>query len=216
MPTIAFYCKPILFGYHTKLWSAIAGGAGSNLPVEFMVEAKRINPVITIRDAGPQDTETVVSIIRRSFRDVAVRFSLTQDNCPKHPSNCTTAWVESDQERGVQYFIMLDDNEPIGCVGLEKAGSELCYLERLAVLPKWRRNGFGRRLAGHALSQAKAGGAYRVSIGIIAEQTELRDWYARLEFAANATKSFPHLPFQVTFMELRIDGATDKAPKATL
>lgn len=109
----------------------------------------------------------------------------------------------------------LDDNAPIGCVGLEKAGSELCYLERLAVLPKWRRNGFGRRLAGHALSQAKAGGAHRASIGIIAEQTELKDWYARLGFAVNATKSFPHLPFQVTFMEMSIGDAAGKALGAT-
>jgi len=171
---------------------------------------------ITIRDAEPQDTESIAGIIRRSFRDVAVRFSLTQDNCPKHPSNCTRDWVESDLKRGVHYFILLDDNEPIGCVGLEKAGSDQCYLERLAVLPERRRNGFGRRLAGYALSQAKAGRAHRVSIGIIAEQTELKEWYARLGFTTNETKSFPHLPFQVTFMEVRIDGATDKAPKATL
>jgi N-acetylglutamate synthase-like GNAT family acetyltransferase len=169
---------------------------------------------ITIRDAGPQDAEMIAGVIRRSFQDVAVRFSLTRDNCPKHPSNCTTAWVESDLERGVQYFILLHKGEPIGCVGLEKPGSDLCYLERLAVLPERRRHGFGRRLVDHALSQVKAGSVRRVSIGIIAEQTELKEWYANLGFVEKETKRFSHLPFRVTFMELKIDDTAGKALEA--
>ena len=60
---------------------------------------------ITIRDAGPQDAEMIAGVIRPLFQDVAVRFSLMRDNCPKHPSNCTTAWVESDLERGVHYLL---------------------------------------------------------------------------------------------------------------
>jgi len=170
---------------------------------------------ISIRDARPQDAETIAGVIRRSFQDVAVRFSLTRDNCPKHPSNCATAWVEADLERGVQYFILSHNSEPIGCVGLEKAGSDLFYLERLAVLPERRRNGFGRRLVDHALSLAEAGNAHRVSIGVIAEQTELKEWYARLGFVEKETKRFPHLPFRVTFMELNIDDTAGKALEAT-
>ena len=160
---------------------------------------------IAVCDAGPQDAEMLAGIIRRSFHDVAVRFSLTRDNCPRHPSNCTAAWVESDLERGVQYFTLLHEGEPVGCVGLEKPDPDLCYLERLAVLPERRRHGFGRRLVEHALSQAKASRAYRVSIGIIAEQTDLKEWYAGLGFVEKETKRFSHLPFRVAFMELRID-----------
>lgn len=162
---------------------------------------------IFIRDGRPQNAETIAGIIRRSFHDVAVRFSLTQGNCPKHPSNCTATWVESDLERGVQYFILLHKGEPVGCVGLEKADPGLCYLERLAVLPERRRQGFGSRLVRHALSQAKSSGAARVSIGIIAEQAGLKQWYAGLGFVERETKRFPHLPFRVAFMELKIDAA---------
>jgi len=164
-----------------------------------------VKQAITLHGAGPQDAETIAGVIRRSFQDVAARFSLTRDNCPGHPSNCTAAWVESDLERGVQYFILLHAGEPVGCVGLEKPDPDLCYLERLAVLPQRRRHGFGRRLVEHALSQAKARCVYRVSIGIIAEQTGLKKWYAGLGFAEKETKHFPHLPFQVVLMELRID-----------
>ena len=163
-----------------------------------------MNSPVTIRDATTADANALSDIIRESFRDIAERFALTPESCPKHPSNCTSAWIEADQARGVRYFLMAQDDEPIGCVGIEKAGADLCYLERLAVLPDRRRHGFGRTLALHALACARDDGARRVGIGIIAAQTELKRWYARLGFFEVETKSFPHLPFQVCLLELPI------------
>lgn len=174
-----------------------------------------MNKAITIRDATPHDAETIAYIIRESFRDVAARFSLTPENCPKHPSNSTTAWVESDLSRGVQYFILSQDGESIGCVVLERPSPDFCYLERLAVLQERRRQGFGRRLVAHALSQAKASRARRISIGIIADHTELKEWYVKFGFVEGETKSFPHLPFRVSFMELRINDTANKVLEAT-
>jgi len=160
---------------------------------------------ITIRDATDKDTELLAGIIRNSFRDVAIRFALTPENCPKHPSNCTTAWIESDRRRGVRYFIAARNYVPIGCVGLESPNPELCYLERLAVLPEMRCSGCGRELVLHALDKAKAAGARQVSIGIIADHTELKNWYAGIGFVEVGTKRFEHLPFEVAFMKFDID-----------
>jgi predicted GNAT family acetyltransferase len=70
----------------------------------------------------------------------------------------------------------------------------------LGVLPDDRERGFGKALVEHALSEARRLGVNYVSIGIIAEHTELRDWYKRLGFVEGKTKGFPHLPFCVTFM----------------
>ena len=159
---------------------------------------------ITLRNATSEDAAVLAGIIRESFRAIAVRFGLTPENCPKHPSNCTTAWIESDQRRGVQYFILSQNGESIGCVGLESPSPELCYLERLAVLPEKRCKGFGRTLARHALARARTRGAKKVSIGIIADQTELKRWYADIGFAEVQTKMFQHLPFKVCFMELSL------------
>lgn len=157
---------------------------------------------IIIRDARPNDAELLARIISASFHDVAVRFALTAENCPKHPSNCTTAWIEADRSRDVQYFILCYGQRPVGCVGLEQPGPDLCYLERLAVLPDMRCRGFGRALIRHALERAAAKGVRRVSVGIIAEQMELKHWYAAYGFVDVHTKRFPHLPFQVRLMEL--------------
>lgn len=158
-----------------------------------------------IRDATPADTEVLSRIIREANHDVAVRFALTPDNCPKHPSNCTAAWIAADRGRGVRYFIFSRDDEPVGCVGLERPRADLCYLERLAVLPEMRRRGYGGALTRHALERAKAAGARQVGIGIIAAHAELRNWYGRLGFVEVETRQFAHLPFEVLFMKFDID-----------
>ena len=42
----------------------------------------------------------------RAFRGVAERFGLTDENCPRHASNCTADWIEKDMDRGVTYFVL--------------------------------------------------------------------------------------------------------------
>jgi diamine N-acetyltransferase len=154
----------------------------------------------TIRRCTQKDIGVLVETIRRSFRDVAERFGLSEENAPRHPSNCTAEWIQQDMGRGVVYFILESDNIVSGCVALEVASPEVCYLERLGVLPNQRRHGFGKALVNHVLSEAKLLGALHVDIGIIAEDTELQAWYNRLGFIEAETKEFPHLPFRVTFM----------------
>jgi GNAT superfamily N-acetyltransferase len=156
----------------------------------------------TIRDAGREDADLLAWLIAESFRDVARRFSLTPDNCPKHPSNCHTSWVQTDQARGVRYFIVFRHDEPVGCIGLEHRDADVAFLERLAVLPEHRRLGLGRSLVRHAIVQAQGNGSSRVSAAIIADHAELKQWYQRLGFVQMGTTAFPHLPFAVTFLEL--------------
>ena len=155
---------------------------------------------VHVRKADHHDLSLLATLIRDSYRDVAERFGLTPENCPKHPSNCTEGWIKKDFDRGVVYYILERNRTPIGCVALEKAGSDLCYLERLAVSPAYRRNGFGKMLVEHIFDQAKTRKISRISIGIISEQTELKSWYRKLGFIDGETKEFSHLPFLVTFM----------------
>lgn len=161
-----------------------------------------------IKKATIDDREVLVTLIRDAFRDVAHRFSLTEINCPKHPSNCTSDWIESDISRGVQYFILYEGEIPIGCVGIEKPSSDVCYLERLSVLPEMRGRHYGIRLVQHVLDMAASKGTAKVNIGIIAEQTELKEWYIKLGFVETQIKKLPHLPFTVCLMEFEVDKFT--------
>ena len=155
---------------------------------------------INIRQAGSGDSSTLSGIIRESFRDVAERFGLTSENCPKHPSNCSRERVDNDFSRGVIYYLLERDGTPAGCVALETAGPDLCYLERLAVLPASRRKGSGHTLVDYIFTRAKALGKKQISIGIISEQNDLKRWYQKIGFVEGDTKEFAHLAFIVTFM----------------
>jgi N-acetylglutamate synthase-like GNAT family acetyltransferase len=153
-----------------------------------------------IRICTKGDSQILAETTRKSFQDVAERFGLTRQNAPHHPSNCTVDWIRKDMERGVTYFATENRNHVVGCVALERASTEVCYLERLAVLPGHRRRGFGKALVEHVLSEARLLGARCVSIGIIAEHTELKNWYKGLGFVEGESKEFPHLPFRVSVM----------------
>ncbi len=153
-----------------------------------------------IREADSADVSLISGLIRESFRDVARRFGLTLENCPKHPSNSTDEWIANDFARGVTYYILESNGMAVGCVALEKVNSYLHYLERLGVLPEARRKGFGRALVDHVIFQANLSGAKQISIGIIADDKELKRWYQKIRFIEGETKEFEHLPFHVTFM----------------
>jgi N-acetylglutamate synthase-like GNAT family acetyltransferase len=153
-----------------------------------------------VRNCTRDDMGILAETIRESFKDVALRFGLTPENCPRHPSNCTRDWIDKDMERGVTYFVIEKENAVAGCVALERAKAGTYYLERLAVLPGERRRGLGQILVTHVLSEAVHSGASHVNIGIIEEQKELKRWYERLGFVEGESREFDHLPFRVTFM----------------
>jgi N-acetylglutamate synthase-like GNAT family acetyltransferase len=165
----------------------------------------RIDDTMVIRDANEADVSILVTLLRESFRDVAERFGLTVDNCPKNLAFCTDQRIKGDIERGLSFYILEQDDRPCGCVALEKASPDVYYLERLAVLPEHRRQGYGEALVGQIFDQARRNGAERLEIGIIAEDTELRDWYGKFGFVPKSTKRFDHLPFVVAFMSAELD-----------
>jgi N-acetylglutamate synthase-like GNAT family acetyltransferase len=159
---------------------------------------------IKIRLAQKYDAKLLSNIIRASHMNVAQKFNLTQENCPKHPSNCTVEWIKKDFDRKVKYYIFEYSGIPKGCIAFEHANADVCYIERLSVLREYRVHGFGRKLVDHVFDEAKALGAKEISIGTIAEFTELTEWYKKIGFIAGETKEFEHLPFKVLFMRYEL------------
>ena len=159
-----------------------------------------------IREAGAQDLATLAQLVRESNKDVAVTFGLTADNCPKHTSLCTEDWVRADFARGERYFILEDRGAPVACVAYENPSPGLAYLNRLSVLPAYRRRGVGERLVGHIVDLARAASIATISIGVIGEHGELQRWYRKLGFVDGETRRFAHLPFTVKYMSCTVSG----------
>lgn len=170
-----------------------------------------------IREAGPHDDAALARLVAESNRDVALKFGLTAENCPKHPSQCTAEWVRADRARGERYFIAQVDARPVGCVAYDNPRPDLAYLNRLSVLPAWRRQGVGERLVRHIVDLARANAVATISIGVIAGHEELQRWYRKLGFVDGQTRSFAHLPFAVRYLSYVLaPGARPAADEASL
>ncbi|MBZ8142119.1 GNAT family N-acetyltransferase [Rubrivivax gelatinosus] len=151
----------------------------------------------------------LAALIAASHRDVAERFGLNAGNCPNHASACTPQWLADETARGQRYLVARVAGETVGCVAVDfPAEGESLHLNRLSVLPAWRRRGIGEALTRAVLEVAAHYGVGRVSIGIIAAHAELERWYARLGFVAGATRRFEHLPFQVRYMACTVPPAS--------
>ena len=146
------------------------------------------------------DVDAAADVLRQAFATVAQRFALTKENCPRSPAFATNERVVEEMERGVRYYLLHAGARTCGCVALEHAKPEVVYLERLGVVPERRARGYGSTLVRHVLTEAKALGAGRVEIGIIADDTQLQGWYQRFGFEQTKTKRFDHLPFLVGFL----------------
>ena len=153
-----------------------------------------------IRDVKKADKDVLVALLLDSFRDVGEKFALTVENCPNFAGFNAKERVEADFEKGLRYYILEEEGKACGCVALEKAGPDVCYLGRLAVLPEHRNKGFGQALVNHLFEQARKMGIRRVEIGLISKHRKLKKWYKKFGFVQKSTKKFDHLPFIVAFM----------------
>ena len=158
----------------------------------------------TIHSASLHHAEIIAFIVSRANKDVAEKFELTLENNPKHPSFYTKEWVSSDIDRGEEYFLYQKEGVNCGCVAFEQPNSDISYLNRLSVLPEYRRKGIGGKLVKHVLEYSRTKNIQLVSIGIIAEHTLLKKWYLKMGFVEKETKHFDHLPFDVTYMSYEL------------
>ncbi len=154
--------------------------------------------------AETKDCELLASIVSKSNKDVAKLLGLNQYNAPKHPSFCTAEWIISDFDKNQKYFLSTENNITKGCVAFEQPNKNTAYLNRLSVLPEFRNNGLGETLVRHIIDYSQEKKVENISIGIIAEHTQLREWYLKLGFIKGTIQKFDHLPFNVMYMQYEI------------
>ena len=145
-----------------------------------------------------------LEIIRSSFITVAEEFGLTECNSPSHTAFMRFDKLEKQFGDGRPMFLFYQDEIPVGYFSLAKCSNEEWELNNLAVLPDYRHLGIGKAMIDYAVKKVKNYGGTKISIGIIEENTKLKDWYMKLGFTHISTRQFEHLPFTVGFMELNL------------
>ncbi len=143
-------------------------------------------------------------VIRDSFITIASDLGLNKDNCPSNPAFISLTKLRELRKKGLRMFGLLCDGKQVGFVAIEKASDIVYYMEKLAVLPEYRHRGFGKQLMDFVFAYVRREGGKKVSIGIINENTVLKNWYRDYGFVETGTRRFEHLPFLVCFMEKNV------------
>jgi ribosomal protein S18 acetylase RimI-like enzyme len=154
-----------------------------------------------------KEITTCVEVICRSFQTVAAEFGITRENAPTNPAFMTLERIQGAAAKGAVFFGAFPGKVMEGCVAVEPSHDDprIFYIERLAVLPESRHKGLGRMLMSHAEAFIKERGGATASIGLMNENTALKNWYLSLGFMETRIQKFPHMPFTVCFMEKRLD-----------
>jgi ribosomal protein S18 acetylase RimI-like enzyme len=140
-------------------------------------------------------------VIRRSFATVAQEFNLTKDNCPTFTGFITNEKLNDDFQNGYIPFGYFWDGNLVGVVLLHDRSDGIYKMKHLAVLPEYRHLGYGKSLLDFCKEEVTSHGGYKIAIGIIEENTTLRNWYATNGFIHTGTEKYETLPFTVGYME---------------
>lgn len=156
-----------------------------------------------IKVESKEQLNVCLEIIRNSFITVAEEFGLNENNCPSHTAFITMDKLEKQYDSRPM-FLFYQDAVPIGYFSLAKCSDEEWELNNLAVLPEYRHLGIGKTMVDYAVTMVENYGGNKISIGIIEENSILKNWYLKLGFTHISTRKFEHLPFTVGFMELNL------------
>lgn len=158
-----------------------------------------------IRVESKEQLNICLDIIHKSFQTVADELNLTIDNCPSHTAFMPMEKLLSQFESETPMFLYDNDKKFVGYFSLS-ADTDSVELNNLAVIPGYRHLGIGKKLVDYAIAYTRnTFSAKKIKIGIVEENTVLKEWYRKLGFVHTGTKKFNHLPFTVGFMEIDID-----------
>lgn len=135
---------------------------------------------------------------------VAEEFGLTKENCFTNGAFMPYSRLYNDYQKGCLMYAIYSNTEIVGFVQLLKKENGAYELEKLAVLPDYRHNGYGKQLIDFCKDKVKKLGGDKITIGIIEENKRLKNWYILNGFIHTGTKLFHYLPFTVGFMEMLI------------
>jgi ribosomal protein S18 acetylase RimI-like enzyme len=157
--------------------------------------------ILPIKTVIADDLPECLYVIRQSFATVAEEFGLTEQNAATNGAFMKIERLQNEFEHGNLMFAYIADGKIVGFAELAKVADETYELKKLSVLPECRHNGYGKELIEFAKAKVRGLGGNKIAIGIIEENTVLKNWYAANGFTHTGTQKFDHLSFTVGFME---------------
>lgn len=143
-------------------------------------------------------------VIKESFLPVALKFNITKENAPRYVAfSVTPEKLKEQYSNGREMYVYVLNKHIIGFFSLEFS-CDTCELNNLCVLPEYQHNGIGRELLNFAIHRAFEKKADKLTLSIVEENTELKEWYSSFGFIHTHTKKYDFFPFTCGYMELKL------------
>ncbi|GEN80041.1 GNAT family N-acetyltransferase [Actinotalea fermentans] len=150
------------------------------------------------RPATDDDVPAVVALVQSAYRGDASRAGWTTEADLLGGQRADDAMVRALLDVPGSTVLVLDDASAgdgslLACCHVQERADGSCYVGMLAVRPDAQARGLGRVMLGAAEARARAAGAQRLEMTVIAQRAELIAWYERLGFADTGERSpFPY------------------------
>lgn len=147
-----------------------------------------------------------LQVLQAGFATAVAAYGITAQNTPSNPAFWAAGAIDRVVAGGCELFGEEASERLVGCAFVGPSREPLARsLRHLAVLPSERHRGIGARLVEEAAERARAGGARTLTIGVVAQNRSLTQWYHRLGFVTTASGiSHPGLVFTVDYLERRL------------
>lgn len=172
---------------------------------EWQVAVYSDNPPGRISPLSSEHLPMYAEIIRQSFATVARDFNLTKENCPGHTSFITDERLASKIKDGYYPFGYFADGKLVGFASLADMDGGTYEMNDVAILPEYRHFGYGKSMLDFCKEKVVELGGNNITIGIVDENTVLKDWYAANGFVHTGIKRYEHLPFTTGYMEWEVN-----------
>jgi N-acetylglutamate synthase-like GNAT family acetyltransferase len=147
--------------------------------------------------AQPADLPAVADLVNSAYRGETSRRGWTTEadyiGGQRTDPDSLRRDLAAEPEARLLLFREAPDGDLLGCVWLEPAGGDACYLGLLTVRPDLQDQKLGRTLLEGAEAEARALGARRIRMTVVNIRATLIAWYERRGYALTGeTAPFPY------------------------
>ncbi|AIQ18301.1 hypothetical protein H70357_17580 [Paenibacillus sp. FSL H7-0357] len=148
-----------------------------------------------IRKAAVKDGITVSKIITESFKRRTELLQVSETEYPNHVAFETERMAITRINNSTVKILFVND-EPIGTIGTRQEG-EIGIIDRLAILPSYRGENYGRLLLEHSENELFNNDCTEIHISLVASYQNLRRFYVEHGYTCISSTTLSGLPCEV-------------------
>jgi N-acetylglutamate synthase-like GNAT family acetyltransferase len=151
-------------------------------------------PALPVRRAVAADIPGLLGLIHSAYRGASSRAGWTTEADLIDGSRTTAELLAADlADPAVTVLVAEDAGGLLGCCAVTDRGGGTAYFGTFAVRPTAQGGGVGSQLLTAAMARARAAGAVRMEMTVLAQRPELLAWYGRRGFASTGERrAFPY------------------------